>query len=626
MKKRGYFSLVMLLITTTLFAVTDIGSAKELVITETPLAHAEQNTASTVSVITQEEIKTYNAQSTAELVGKAIGVTYNSVGSLGALQNVIIRGASSSKSLIFLNGVPLGSALDGTVDLSIIPIQSIERIEVIKSGTGNLGRTNAIGGMVNIITKKGTSTPTPFTLTVENGSFLPLANNWLSLVDSQRVDLSYTKDNLFATVGTTLAQNAYLYDNNTTLRENAHLYEGHGSVSYSHTFSPTLTFNTSNIVTYKNLGVPGGYILYPDGYGGYYGGLTPDNYQNDLLLTTANSVDITRPIQQIQNLSITAAYAFGQTFYHDDTYGDSEHNKHNGAIAAHAEWETGDDIALFSDLSYTLDYVDSTDVGKNTRHTISLASNASFYFLDGSLSLHPSVNITYLSDTNAFSPNASLGFIYTPMKDLDLKASVSYAERTPTFSELYWPYMSNPNLKTERGVNGELGYAYSTNRLELEGSLFARDIHHGIVWDNTTYMPQNIAHSLYLGTEQTASVTIMDDLDFSVSYQYNKSFNLSDGNTISDNVELGNVRKHTAKAALTYAFDRIDAYLDAQYLGKTQSLDSVLLLNLSVGWQTTETLRTYIAIDNLLNTSYELTDGGYPMPGMKIRLGGSFSF
>ena len=325
-------------------------------------------------------------------------------------------------------------------------------------------------------------------------------------------------------------------------------------------------------------------------------------------------------------MNLTASYAFAQTFYHDDTYGNSEHNKHNAGLTAHAKWNTNDAIALFSDFSYTLDYVDSTDVGKNARHTISLASNASFYFLDGNLSLHPSANIAYLTDIKAFSPNGSLGLIYTPIKDLDLKASVSYAERFPTFSELYWPFMSNPDLKTERGINGELGYAFNNSRVELEGSFFVRDIYQGIIWDSVTSKPQNIDHSLYLGTEQTVSVAIMKDLDFSASYQYNKSFDLSGPYTIADNVELWNVRKHTAKAALTYTYESIEAYLDAQYLGKTQSLDSVLLLNLSVSWQATDQLRTYVAIDNLLNTEYELTSGGYPMPGMKIRLGGSFSF
>jgi vitamin B12 transporter len=609
MKKRGYFSLVVLLITTTLFATTDIGIAGELVITGVPLAEAEQNTASTVSVITEEEIKAYNAQSTAELVGKSIGVTYSSFGSLGAAQNAIIRGASPSKSQIFLNGSPLGFVHDGTIDLSIIPISLIKQIEVIKSGTGNLGRTNAIGGMVNIITHSGATTSTPFTLSFENGSFIPLNNNWRSLVDSQRLDLSYSNNGLFATAGTTLAQNAYPYGNPVAIRENAHLYEGHGALSYTHRFSHDLSLATDTVVTYKNLGVPGSLSW----------GLTPDDYQNDLLVRNANTLILEHSLEQIRKLSIQAIYAYGHTFYHDAAFSDSTHAKHNAILAAHSVWETHDSIALFSDLSYSLDYVDSTDVGKNARHTLTLASNGSFYVLDGALSLHPSANVAYVTDMQTFSPNASLGIIYTPVHNLDLKASINYAERIPTFSELYWPFMSNPNLKSEHGVNTEMGFGYIHDTFKWEGSLFARDITNEIQSDPITWIPYNNAHSLYLGTEQNASITITKGLKLALSYQYNKSFNLSDGKTLSDNIEMPNVRKHTAKASLDYSYKTIETYLEAQLLGKNQNLPTVVLVNLSISWQTTETLRTYLAIDNLLNTEYELSSG-YPMPGTKLRL------
>lgn len=615
MKKRGYFSLAMLLVTTTLFAVTDIGSAHELVVIESSLSQAEQNSASTVSVITEDDIKTYNAQSTAELVGKAIGVTYASYGGLGSFQGANIRGATASRSLIFLDGLLLGSAHDSSFDLSLIPLQSIERIEVIKNGTGNLGRTNAIGGMVNIITKKGTFSPTAFTLSVENGSFLPLAKNWRSLVDSQRVDLSYTNTDIFVTIGAILAQNAYLYDNNTTLRENAHLYEGHGSLLYSKQIMPDLSFSTNNLVTYKNLGVPGSLSW----------GLTPNDCQNDLFISSANAFDLMNPVDRIEAMNISANYTFSQTYLHDAAWSDSKHNKHHGGITAHAQWRSTEHVTLFSDLTYGFDYVDSTDVGKNGRHTFSVGSNASFYLLDGKFSFHPSANVAYLTDTAQFSPNASLGVIYSPLADLDLKASASYAERLPTFSELYWPGMGNANLQTERGVNAELGIDYQKGPLHWEGSLFARDIFNEIKSDPLTWIPRNNDHSLYLGTEQTVSATVAKDLDLSVSYQYNKSFDLSDGQSIADNKELDNVRKHTAKASLAYGYDRFGVYLDAQYLGKTSQLDPALLVNLTISWQATERVRTYLAFDNLLNTEYELSKD-YPMPGMKIRVGGSVSF
>lgn len=633
MQKRGIFSLVLLLALSNLFAaqdITDLGTAYELVIAETSLAEAETNTASSVSVITKEQIAAYNAQTTAELVGKAIGVSFNSVGSLGSLQNVVIRGATSSKNLVYLDGVLLSSAHEGTVDLSIIPVSIIERIEIVKSGPGNLGRTNAIGGMVNIITKNGQKSDTPFALTFENGSFLPQAygaadsRNWLSLVDSQKLDFSYTNNELVATVGGLAAQNAYTYSNGSTrsLRDNAQVYEAHGAVNYNRAFSDSLQFNTQNFAVYKNLGVPGSTSW----------GLTPNNAMRDTVVSTTNTIEASDVTDSLQRLSTNLHYTYGQTFNHDATYGDSTHTKHKASAQMEGVWNLGQNYALNTDLLYGLDYVDSTDVGRNTRHTISTSAHGSVYFMDGALSLHPSLNIAYLSDLKALSPNASMGAIYTPVRNLDLKATISYAERNPTFSELYWPFtdygdwgtfQGNPNLKPEKGFNGDLGITYKQRNLSYEATLFGRNISNAIA--SGVSMPINISHSVYLGTEQSLNLELSNIFNIQASYLYNKSFDLSAGKTFSDNVEVTGIRKHTVKGSLFFTLDRFESVLSTEYLGKSSTLDSALLLNLSVTMQVSKALKAYLAVDNLLNTDYELVSG-YPMPGTKIRLGGTLRF
>jgi len=97
--------------------------------------------------------------------------------------------------------------------------------------------------------------------------------------------------------------------------------------------------------------------------------------------------------------------------------------------------------------------------------------------------------------------------------------------------------------------------------------------------------------------------------------------------TFSDDVEVSNVRKHTAKASASFAYTIFDAVLSGEYLGKTGSATSkeIFVLNLSVNAHVTEDLKVYVAVDNLLNASYELQDG-YPMPGTKIRLGATMRF
>lgn len=625
MQKRGIFSLVLLLTVFSLFAtqdLVDLGTAYELVIAETPLSDAETNTASSVSVITQEQIMAYNAQTTAELVGKAIGTSFNSVGGLGSLQTVVIRGVTSSKNLIYLDGVLLSSAHDGTVDLSIIPIDIIERIEIVKSGPGNLGRTNAIGGMVNIITKRGQQSETPFSLSFENGSFLPLTHdtdehNWLSLVDSQNINMTYADNGLVVTMGGLAAQNAFTYQDGSAtrkLRENAEVFEWHGAVNFDTNISENLQFTTQNLVNYKNLGVPGGLSF----------GLTKDDYQKDLFTSTTNTLEITNVSELLETIAARLHYGYGQTFYHDDDYQDSAHNKHSASVQVESTWGLGQSYALTTDLLYNLDYVDSTDVGKNNRHTISSSAHGSLYFGDGNFSIHPSVNIAYLSDLKTFSPNASLGAIFSIAKNTELSATISYAENVPTFSQLYWPFMGNPNLKTEKGLNGEIGISTTNGTITYEGILFGRNIYNDIAYD-AFWTPQNIAHSFYLGSEQSIELELAEDLTLQTSYLFNKSYDLAGGNTFADNVEVSNVRKHTVKTALFFSRNLFEGSVSTEYLGSTSSLEQAFLVNLSASMQVTDALKAYVAVDNLLNTEYELTSG-YPMPGTKIRIGGTVRF
>ncbi len=643
MKKRGIFSLVVLLALTPLFAAqtsTDIGTAYELVISDVAFAQAETNNASSVSVITRTQIEAYNAQSTGELVNKAIGTTFNSYGSLGAVQTVVIRGAGSSKNLIFLDGALLSSAHDGSVDLSIIPVSTIERIEIVKSGSGNLGKTNAIGGMINIITKQGSATDRPFAVTLENGSFLPEAygasddRNWLSLVDSQKIDVTYANTlqgtSLVANLGTLVAQNAYTYDNGTTaqaLRENAGVYSVYGGINLSMALGDSIEISSKNLANYQHLGTPGDYLGSPP-----WGGLTSEDYQEDVLISTKNSATLSDLGDTLATIRADLNYSYDKRFFHTSANSDSTHHKNKGNFLLESTWNFGETYTVVTGADLAFDYVHSSDVGKNLRAQPTIYAHGSIYLLGGMLSLHPSANLAYLSDMRVFSPNASVGAIFTIGEDSALKTNFSYAENPPTFSDLYWPGAGNSSLKTEKGIQGDMGFSTRLKSLSYEGTVFGRNIYNAIAWQETPpgsyiYLPANIGHSVYLGTEQAINLELTEKFALSASYLYNKSYDLSNGRSFSDNIEVGNVRKHTAKASVSFAYNMFDAVLSGEYLGKTSSATSenIFVLNLSVNAQITDSLKVYGAVDNLLNASYEL-QGGYPMPGTKIRIGGNLKF
>jgi vitamin B12 transporter len=130
---------------------------------------------------------------------------------------------------------------------------------------------------------------------------------------------------------------------------------------------------------------------------------------------------------------------------------------------------------------------------------------------------------------------------------------------------------------------------------------------------------------VYFGTEQAITVTPLEGLSLTASYLLNQSYDLSYGQTIDDGIELSGIRKHTAKFSQAMCSRCLPSPRRAISGSDIPTGISVIfLMNISVKAQVMEKLEVYAAIDNLLDTEYYYANY-YPMPGMKIRLGGTYT-
>lgn len=114
--------------------------------------HKEHPSAN-IHSITSEEIEHSNFQSVGEVLDQVPGLEIQSAGGAGSAKKISIRGCQTNQVLVLLDGVPLNDELSGDVDLSQIPVNIIEKIEVHKGGNSPLFGSGAIGGVVNIITR-----------------------------------------------------------------------------------------------------------------------------------------------------------------------------------------------------------------------------------------------------------------------------------------------------------------------------------------------------------------------------------------------------------------------------------------------------------------------------------------
>src|SRR4029077_19930662 len=94
------------------------------------------------------------AQDAGEAVQHATSVQTLPLGGVGSLETVRIRGSVSSETLVLIDGCPASGYALGPTDLSEIPVESIDHIEIVRGGASALYGPNAIGGVINIITKR----------------------------------------------------------------------------------------------------------------------------------------------------------------------------------------------------------------------------------------------------------------------------------------------------------------------------------------------------------------------------------------------------------------------------------------------------------------------------------------
>jgi len=128
----------------------------EVVITATQTKNSIMKTASNISVVSAEDIARLDAENVAEVLRTLPGISYTN--SSGLEPKINLRGTKigmSSGALVLLNGIPVNLGKFGYVDLEALPIENIEKIEVVKGPMSSLYGGNAARGVINIITKRG---------------------------------------------------------------------------------------------------------------------------------------------------------------------------------------------------------------------------------------------------------------------------------------------------------------------------------------------------------------------------------------------------------------------------------------------------------------------------------------
>ncbi|MEO5648401.1 MAG: TonB-dependent receptor plug domain-containing protein, partial [Ginsengibacter sp.] len=165
---------VLLLTSATSYAQDSVKTLNEIIVTATKSPIKQSETGKVVSIITQEQLQKSFGKSLSEVLNQLPGITINgAVNNLGTNQTIYTRGASSSNTLILLDGMPLydASGIGNEFDLNNFAFDNVERIEVVKGAQSTLYGSDAVAGVINIISKKGEKKPFNLTMNLSAGSY-----------------------------------------------------------------------------------------------------------------------------------------------------------------------------------------------------------------------------------------------------------------------------------------------------------------------------------------------------------------------------------------------------------------------------------------------------------------------
>ena len=656
MYKRG-FRLLLLAAGLAAAAVPSVGAAdtelemERIVVTATRTAVPILDSPDHVTVIDAGQIAAAGAATAADALRQVAGVEIADSGTAGSVKSASIRGSVAAQVLVLVDGVRLNDSRQGGADLSLLPVENIERIEVLRGGTSALYGADALGGVINVITKSRAEKA--FTLTLTNRSYVPrdairvteaptfidpltqtpVGADLMDLVDTQRVGLqafgALGPVDLLVTGSFTRAANGFVWNDVEYIdayrrQINSALLDGNGALSIE-TPVGTGKLGFKAQMDYSSVGVPGS-LTYPSSDAAQQRAA----FQGQLFYKNPQ-------VPGAIGMDARAFYKLARLAYQDPDAlfpADDVHTLHSIGLELQ-QTASIDFLQLVYGGNLLADLAESTAIGAKQRLSGGVFLETPLYLASWMI-LTPMVRYDLFSDFPG-SLTYKLAGVFTMSDSFSLKASAGRSYRAPTLNDLYWPndFFSegNPSLRPETGYSGDLGVSVATERLQANAFAFVRYVLDGIQWAETSpffYQPMNVGEALFPGAEADIELEPIQGLHLSGSYTFQPSFVLKGASatyTFADDKRAIYTPVHSAGAAIRYDNGRTRLGIDAKLVGErfideanSIALPAYFVVNAEARQQLTEFLALSLTGKNLLDQAYQ-TVNGYIMPPLSFSVG-----
>lgn len=585
-----------------------------MVITATRTEKRDVDVPASTTILSNQDLKNTGAQNLQVALGRVPGLIYKTFspggGAMGTMANEIaIRGVSNG-TLVMLNGTPMN--LRGKYFLDAIPVENVERVEIVKGGAGVLYGSEAMGGVINIITKK------EFTNSVSVGYGNYGQQKYSASVGTDKVNVGYNLEKWGNVDTISRSDDKGLKHTDMTGSEKRNLYvdykiNDNWNFLYNY-FETNVRYDTWFDDAYKE--VPKGGAL----------------QQNREYVTKQNLVQL---LYQDDTLKANLYYnqnklmANGFTNYNTSgkfqgkIYDTDEKNRTYGADVQ-KEWQLNSKGSLVLGGSYQNEFYDDYSSKVTDRHIYAVYGQYDHKF-DDKNELIVGARETWTTggyrDQNYDNFSMSGQYVHKLDDDDSLYANVTQSFIMPTFSQMYGASdtaIANPDLKPQKGVSYEAGWKRVTDSHSWKAAVYHIDITDNI---SATWNTKKTEYQYTNEDFKNTGIELSCDIEGKNGWSYNWGVNYMDPKVKGTKKPYWD-RKYgrvQLNGGITYSKDKWVSSLQGTYLAERVGTPSsshsshekpYFLTSLTTTYNADKQNSFTLTMDNLLDREDNLSHSG----------------
>lgn len=560
---------------------------------------ARNDSSAANTVFTREDIDRLQPSDVPDLLRRVPGVQVAQTGGRGSLPGIYIRGTQSAQSLVLVDGQRIGNSTSGDSNLQHLNIEQIERVEVLRGSRSVIYGSDAIGGVIQIFTRRGTEQGLQPRLHLGFGS----QQTWersLGLSggdDKTRFNLGASLDE---TAGIDRTHESYPSDSDHDAYRNKSL-----SLSLSHAL-------TDDVEVGANLLDNRGRSEFDNPFGRFdmdtFESVQQQPYSDFNVSSISSYVDAR--VNETWKTRIELGHSENREKTFDklsdertvfNTYRDSVNWQNDLTLDARNSLILGGD--------WYEDRVNSSTAFDEDSRWNRAAFIQHRYQAD---SFSTEIGLRHDDNQQFGNQNTWSGTFTLPLNpDNDVLLSYSEGFRAPTFNDLYYPDFSNPDLKPETSKSYELQWrSQLSDSARLEASIYRTDLEDAIIFGSNS-RPQNVASARINGFEAALKQELF-------GWQSNLGVAIIDPRDRDTGHTLARRARRTASWDLDRQFDRLGLGASWQLvsgsyddLNNTQSLGGYGTLGLRSSWALNREIKLDLKVDNLLDKGYSRANYSY---------------